>query len=59
MDLKEFGGMEESELSDIKGVTGVVDKASKYSSNGLKIWQSPNNNDKWQYHYPLDHWIKP
>ncbi len=58
MVLKEFGGMEEFILSDMKGVTGVVIKVSIYSSIGLRIWQNPINNNKGQFHYPLDHWIK-
>ncbi len=37
MVLKEFGGMVESALLDMKEVIGVVDVASMYSSTGLRI----------------------
>ncbi len=57
MFLTEFGGMEESALSDINGATGVVDMASIYSSTGLRIWQNPNIDNKGRFHYLLDHQI--
>ncbi len=38
MILKEFGGMEASALSDMKGVTGVVDMTSMYNGIGLRIF---------------------
>ncbi len=53
----ELGGVLEAVLSDMKGVTGVVNMASMYSSTGLKIWQSHSNNDTGLIHYPLDHQI--
>ncbi len=38
--------MEESAVSDMKGVTGVVDMASMYSSTGLSMKQIPNSGNK-------------
>ncbi len=43
---KKFGVIEKFSKTDMKGVTGVVDMMSVYSSTRLRMLQYPSNNNK-------------